>query len=459
MNFSTLNTLSPLDGRYAEQVSELKAIFSEFSFIKQRLMLEIKWLKTLALEPKIKELPPFSKKTIKFLDDIVKSFNEKDATRIKDIESKIKHDIKAVEYFLREKFLINDELSAAQTFIHFACTSEDINNLAYSLMIKTACEEHLLPHMSAIFNKLQQLAHKYATQPMLARTHGQPASPTTLGKELANFAVRFKRSYSAMLKTPIMGKLNGTVGNFNAHTFVYPQVDWLNLTKNFVTELGLHYNGYTTQIEPHDYIAELCDALTRFNTIAIGLTRDIWHYMAFGFLQQKIVVREIGSSVMPHKVNPIDFENAEGNLGMANALLKHLSSKLPISRWQRDLSDSTVLRNIGVAFGHTLLAYKMLESGLDNIVPNNQALVGALEGHWEILAEAIQTTMRRYGISDSYEKMKTLTRGKKINKKLLHAFIKDSKLPASAKNKLLKLTPTNYLGKAEELARKLANGK
>ena len=437
-----LTAISPIDGRYQAKVSELQPICSEYGLIYFRVLVEIKWLQTLASHPKIKEL-----KLNKDLNSIITNFNEKDAKRIKTIESKTNHDVKAIEYFLKEKI----KLREIHGFIHFACTSEDINNLAYGLMLKTARKDCLKPIMAKLIKILTKQAHNYAKQPMLSRTHGQPASPTTMGKELANFVARLKRQYEQILTMPIMGKFNGAVGNYNAHMAAYPDINWPALSKKLVTSLGLTWNQYTTQIEPHDAMAELFDAISRFNTILIDLCRDIWGYISIGYLKQKIKATETGSSVMPHKVNPIDFENAEGNLGVANALLNHFSAKLPISRWQRDLSDSTVLRNIGTALAHSLIAYKSILQGLNKITINKQRLNDDLEQNWQVLAEAVQTVMRRYNIEKPYEKLKKLTRGKKINQQTLHNFIDTLQLPDVVKKDLKKLTPAMYVGNSMKL--------
>lgn len=455
MKLTSLTALSPLDGRYRNLVEELNHIFSEHGLIHHRLIVEIKWLHALSNEPKIKEIPKFDNETLNFLDDIINDFSEKDAEHIKDIESKIKHDTKAVEYFLKEKISSNPKLVKIKEFVHFACTSEDINNLAYGLMLKDALCNCIFPNMNSIITALRKLAHQYAKQPMLARTHGQPASSTTVGKEFANFVGRLQHVYEHLKKIQLYGKANGATGNFNAHTFVYPDVNWRKLTKKFITDLGLSHNEYTTQIEPHDNVVALCNGIMHFNSILLNLTQDIWGYFAIGYFQLTAVANEVGSSVMPHKVNPIDFENSEGNLGLANAILGHFSGKLPISRWQRDLSDSTVLRNLGSGLGYALLSYKMFERGIKKLNVNSQNLSADLENHYEILAEAVQTTMRRYGIDEPYEKLKALTRGKKVTKKTLHDFIKKSELPSAVKEQLLKLTPLNYLGKSQELAKEI----
>lgn len=455
MQLTKLTSLSPLDGRYADQIEELRPIFSEYGLMRTRLFVEIHWLKALATESAIQEITKFNPATEQFLDAIWQNFSEQDALQIKEIEKTTHHDLKAVEYFLKEKCSKSPELAKTKEFIHFACTSDDTNNLAYGLMLKAAREECLLPQMTSLIELLRQLALQYAAQPMLARTHGQPASPTTIGKEFANFVARLKQISQKISQTAISGKCNGAVGNFGAHIIAYPEVNWRKFTYDFVTTLGLQYTEYSTQIEPHDNIAELCNNLAQFNTVLIDLARDIWGYVSLGFLQQKVTNQEVGSSVMPHKINPIDFENAEGNLGIANALLRHFSEKLPISRWQRDLSDSTVLRNLGAAFGYSLLAYKMLLQGLGKITVATKFLDEELMQHWEVLSEAIQTVMRRYGMEEPYEQLKNLTRGKNVTKELLHTFIKDSQLPADVKQKLLKLSPVDYVGLAKELAEKI----
>jgi len=452
-NLSQVTALSPLDGRYLNKVSELQPIFSEYGLIHFRIIVETKLLQTLAANPKIKELKPLSQQATNFLNDIVSKFNEKDVQRIKVIEAKTNHDVKAIEYFLKEKIAENLELKKISEFIHFGSTSEDINNLAYGLMLKTALSKYIAPVMTKLIQTLTTLAHDYADTAMLSRTHGQPASPTTIGKEIANFVARLKRQYKQLIDIPITGKLNGSVGNYNAFMAAYPDTDWQALSKKFVESLDLMWNSYTTQIEPHDTMAELYNAISRFNTILIDFNRDMWGYIALGYFKQKLKPDEIGSSAMPHKVNPIDFENAEGNLGIANALLHHFSAKLPISRWQRDLSDSTILRNIGVAFAHSLLAYKSTLTGISKLNIDKQRLNEDLEQNWEVIAEAIQTVMRRYNIEKPYEKLKELTRGKKIDKQALHAFIDTLDLPTTVKKELKNLTPQNYLGIAVKLAK------
>jgi adenylosuccinate lyase len=453
MSIATLTAISPLDGRYHEKMAPLRSIFSEFGLMRFRVLVEIRWLQTLATHAQLPELPTFSAAANKLLDDIVTQFSEKDAQRIKEIEQGINHDVKAVEYFLKERFAANAELTKVSEFLHFACTSEDINNLAHGLMLKTAREECLIPNLTEILTSLKTLAHEYADLPLLARTHGQAATPTTVGKEIANVAARLARQISQLDATPLLGKLNGASGNYNAHAVVYPHVNWQEISETVVTNLGLNWNAYSTQIEPHDYMAEIFMNLMRINTILIDFNRDMWGYIALNYFQLKNIGNEVGSSTMPHKINPIDFENSEGNLGLANALLDHLANKLPISRWQRDLTDSTVLRNMGVAVGHALLGYESLLKALKKISPNLAAINHDLTKHWEILAEPIQTMMRRFGIEQPYEKLKSFTRGKNIDKETLHQFITELKLPADIKQQLYDLTPANYLGYAGKLAK------
>lgn len=455
MDLQSLTALSPLDGRYHSKVEDLRPIFSEFGLIKYRVEVEIKWLQTLASQEKISEVPILSKSANDFLNHLIDSFTTDDALRIKDIEQTTNHDVKAVEYFLKEKLATHEELSRVTEFIHFACTSEDINNLAYALMLRAGFKEVILPACGSVITKLEALSKMYADIPMLAHTHGQPASPTTLGKELANVAARLQRQYQQLNNLTFFGKFNGAVGNFNAHVLAYPEIDWPRLSKNFVESLGLTSNPYTTQIEPHDFIAEALDSMARFNTILLDLDRDVWAYISIGYFKQKPKQNEVGSSTMPHKVNPIDFENSEGNLGLANAIFYFLSSKLPISRLQRDLSDSTVLRNLGVGFGHTLIAYEATLKGLDKLEVNHDKLQYDLDSNWEVLAEAVQTCMRRYGIEQPYEKLKALTRGKQINKEALREFIQSLHLPLEVKKELASLTPAKYTGLAGELAKKI----
>ena len=455
MELTALNALSPLDGRYQSKVDPLRPFFSEYALIKHRALVEVEWLKALAAAPSIKEIQSFSSSTIQELDAAINNFGEADAAQVKTIEMRTNHDVKALEYWLKDKFANNAEIKKASEFIHFACTSEDINNLSHALMLKNAREQVMLPSLAGLIARLTELANQLADQPMLSRTHGQTASPSTMGKELANVVYRLKRQEKQLKNNEILGKINGAVGNFNAHLSAYPDVDWESFAKKFVESLGLTYNPMTIQIEPHDYMAELYDALARINTILIDINRDIWGYISVGYFKQKLKAGEIGSSTMPHKVNPIDFENSEGNLGLANAILRHLAEKLPISRWQRDLTDSTVLRNMGVAFGYTLLGYDSCLRGLNKLEVNPQRLAEDLNKSWEVLAEPIQTVMRRYGIENPYEQLKELTRGKDgINQASLQTFIQTLAIPAEAKQYLLNLTPATYIGKANELAKK-----
>ncbi len=453
MNPSPLTALSPLDGRYHGKVSALRPYFSEYALIRYRVQIEIEWFKALSREPEISEVSAFSAKVVEYLDDLVTNFSEADAEAVKAIEGRTNHDVKAIEYWLKQRLMQNSEIIAPLEFIHFACTSEDINNLSHGLMLLHSRDRVMLPALENIITRLCDMAHQLATTPMLARTHGQPATPTTLGKELANFIHRLKRASKRLSGVVMLGKINGAVGNYNAHLAAYPDLDWERLSRDFVERLGLEFNPYTTQIEPHDAIAELLDAYSRVNTVLLDLDRDLWGYISLGYFKQSTRVGEIGSSTMPHKVNPIDFENSEGNLGIANALLRHLSEKLPVSRWQRDLTDSTVLRNLGVALGHTLLAYDSCSKGLNKLEVSPERLVQDLENAWEVLAEPIQTVMRRYGVPNPYEQLKELTRGKGgITKQMLHQFIGGLALPEVEKARLLKMTPQSYTGKASELA-------
>ena len=455
MSLTTLNALSPLDGRYQTKLDALRPYFSEYALIKHRAWVEVEWLKALAAAGELTEIAAFSPATIKELDAAIANFSESDAAQVKAIEARTNHDVKALEYWLKDKFAANPEINKASEFIHFACTSEDINNLSHGLMLKTARDEVMLPFLANLMARLKELATQLANQPMLSRTHGQTASPSTMGKELANVLYRLQRQEKQLKNNEILGKINGAVGNFNAHLAAYPDFDWEQFAERFVRSLGLTYNPMTIQIEPHDYMAELYDSFARINTILIDLNRDIWGYISVGYFKQKVKAGEIGSSTMPHKVNPIDFENSEGNLGMANALLRHMAEKLPISRWQRDLTDSTVLRNMGVAFGYTLLAYDACLRGLNKLEINPEKLAQDLDASWEVLAEPIQTVMRRYGIANPYEQLKELTRGKGgINQASLHAFIEDLAIPASAKQDLLAMTPASYIGKAVALAKR-----
>lgn len=455
MNFSPLTAISPIDGRYASKTADLRPVFSEYALMRFRVLIEIRWLEMLAEHPEITEVAPLSPHAQQILQHIFESFNEQDAERIKNIERTTNHDVKAVEYFLKEKVAHHPELALASEFIHFACTSEDINNLAYALMLQTARTQCVLPQMDELITQLKQFAHQYATQPMLARTHGQPATPTTLGKEFANVVARLQRQQQQFIAVTPLGKFNGAVGNYNAHLVTYPNIDWPAISQQFVERLGLTWNAYTTQIEPHDYIAEYCDALARFNNVLIDLSADIWSYISINYFKQQSIAGEVGSSTMPHKINPIDFENAEGNLSLANALLQHFASHLPRSRWQRDLRDSTLLRNIGVAIAHTSIAYQSLLKGLNKIVPDTKLISTDLNQHWEILAEAIQTVLRRYRVETPYEKLKALTRGQTITQQSIQDFIQSLELPEAVKTALLQLTPHTYIGHAITLAKNL----
>ncbi len=456
MTLTTLTALSPLDGRYHGKVEALRRHFSEFGLIRQRVLIEIEWFKALAAERGIEEIAPLSAATVAQLERVIAQFSELDAEQVKAIEHRTNHDVKAVEYWLREKLSANPETADKLEFIHFACTSEDINNLSHALMLKSGRDQVLLPTLDVLIERLRDLARQFAELPMLCRTHGQSATPSTLGKELANVVYRLQRARDRLGKVEILGKINGAVGNYNAHQAACPGVGWEGFAKRFVEARGLVFNPYTIQIEPHDYMAELFDAFARANTILIDLNRDIWGYISVGYFKQKVVAGEVGSSTMPHKVNPIDFENSEGNLGLANALLRHFSEKLPISRWQRDLTDSTVLRNMGVALGYTLLAYESCIKGLHKLEANPQRLAEDLDNSWEVLAEPIQMVMRRYNIADAYDKLKELTRGKGgINRESLRTFIQTLEIPEAEKQRLLQLSPGTYLGKAAELARRI----
>lgn len=456
MELTPLNALSPLDGRYQAKLDPLRPAFSEYALIRHRALVEVAWLKALAAEPALSEIAPFSAATLGELDDAIAAFSETEAAEVKAIEVRTNHDVKALEYWLKERFDSNSEIRLASEFIHFACTSEDINNLSHALMLKSARDAVLLPALDNIIEKLSAQAHELADAAMLARTHGQPASPTTLGKELANVVYRLRRQRQQLAATEMLGKINGAVGNFNAHLSAYPELDWEAFARRFVESLGLTYNPYTIQIEPHDAMAELYDTMRRINTILIDLDRDLWGYISLGYFKQKVKEGEVGSSTMPHKVNPIDFENSEGNLGLANALLGHLSEKLPISRWQRDLTDSTVLRNMGVAFGYSLLGYDALLKGLHKLEANRARMAEHLDRAWEVLAEPIQTVMRRYGVQNPYEQLKALTRGKEgITQDALRAFIATLAIPQDAKERLLAMTPASYIGKAVKLAKEL----
>ena len=453
MQLDSLIALSPLDGRYASKVDALRPIFSEYGLMHHRVGVEIEWLIALSDEPGITELPPFQAVARTTLQKIADDFSLEDAARIKQIEATTNHDVKAVEYFIKERIGNDATLKQAREFVHFACTSEDINNLSYALMLRDARGVVLLPELDKTIGKLRELAHANADLAMLSRTHGQTASPTTLGKEMANVVARLARQRAQLAAIDIPGKINGAVGNFNAHAIAYPDVDWRAFSRRFVESLGLHWQAYTTQIEPHDGIAELCDAQRRIGTILIDLARDVWGYISLGYFRQKLKAGEVGSSTMPHKVNPIDFENAEGNFGLANALLGHFSEKLPISRWQRDLTDSTTLRALGEAFGHALIGFASLEKGLGKLEVNAHRIASDLDANWEVLAEAIQTVMRRHGLPEPYEQLKALTRGKGITRETLQAFIASLELPEAGKRRLLALTPATYTGLARDLAR------
>ena len=451
MELSSLTAISPVDGRYAARTRDLRPLFSEFALIKHRVIVEVRWLQHLAAQSDIPEVPEFSSQANTFLDAIVDNFTEQDAQRVKEIERTTNHDVKAVEYFLKEKIADQAEIAKVSEFFHFSCTSEDINNLSHGLMLHHAREQVLLPLMKDVITQLTQLANSTTEQPMLAHTHGQPASPTTVGKELANVVYRLQRQYQQFEQVAIMGKINGAVGNYNAHVAAYPDVDWPTLAQQFVTQLGLTFNPMTIQIEPHDYIAEYFHALVRFNNILLDFNRDIWTYIAFGYFKQKTIAGEVGSSTMPHKVNPIDFENSEGNIGIANALFEHLATKLTISRMQRDLTDSTVLRNLGVGIAHSLIAYHSSLKGMGKLEVNAARLDADLDDNWEVLAEPIQTVMRRYGVEEPYEKLKALTRGQRITKSSLDEFIDTLAIPDAEKTRLKSMTPANYIGLAKQL--------
>jgi len=452
---TSLTCLSPIDGRYADKADALRPILSEYGLIRFRVLVEVRWLQALAVEPAIGEVPALSASANGRLEAILNGFSLDDAERVKQIERTTNHDVKAVEYFLKEKIADHAELAAVSEFIHFACTSEDINNLAYALMLKEARDSVLLPQIRQLVAAVKEKAGAYAGQPMLSRTHGQSATPTTMGKEFANVAVRLERQLGQMESIELLGKINGAVGNYNAHRVAYPEVDWPTFCRNFVASLGLTFNPHTTQIEPHDYLAEFFHALSRFNTVLIDFNRDVWGYVSLGYFRQKTVAGEVGSSTMPHKVNPIDFENSEGNLGVANAVFGHLAEKLPISRWQRDLTDSTVLRNIGVGIAHTLIALQSTLKGLGKLEIDASALESDLAANLEVLAEPVQTVMRRYGIEKPYEKLKDLTRGKRIEPEALSEFIRGLAIPQDAKQRLLALAPRDYTGYAEILAKKV----
>ena len=450
-----LTALSPLDGRYAKSLDSLRAYFSEHALIHYRVRVELEWLRALAAERGVRELKPFSKKTAAELTRLVAEFSERDGEHIKNIEAETNHDVKAIEYWLKGRLGKNREIARSLEFVHFACTSEDINNLAYAQMLSESRKRVMLPALDALVSALRALARRHAGLAMLSRTHGQPASPTTLGKELANFVHRLRRARTAIARVSVLGKINGAVGNYNAHLAAYPELDWPRFAKRFVRSLDLEFNPYTIQIEPHDSYAELFDAYARANTVLLDLDRDLWGYVSLGYFSQKLRAGEVGSSTMPHKVNPIDFENSEGNVGLANALLRHLSEKLPVSRWQRDLSDSTALRNVGAALGHTLLGYRACLRGLGKLEADPRRLAEDLEANWEVLAEPIQPVMRRYGVPEAYEKLKALTRGRRLGKAQLAAFVRKLPVPAAAKKRLLALTPATYTGLAEALAKRI----
>ncbi len=455
MDLSQLNAISPVDGRYGSKTAALRPIFSEFGLIRHRVIVEVRWLQALAANAEIGEVPALSGHADKVLNDIIEKFGEQDAQRVKNIERTTNHDVKAVEYFLKEKIAGNEELEAISEFFHFACTSEDINNLSYALMLREARNQSLLPLLDDVIRAISGLAHDYADKPMLARTHGQTASPTTVGKEMANVSARLHRQREQIAAIPMLGKMNGAVGNYNAHLVAYPQIDWAAFSARFISDLGLECNPWTTQIEPHDYMAELFDAQARFNTVLIDFCRDVWGYISLGYFRQKTVAGEVGSSTMPHKVNPIDFENSEGNLGVANALLDHFAAKLPVSRWQRDLTDSTVLRNIGVAVGHCVIGFESCLKGIGKLQLNEQRTLEDLDNSWEVLAEALQTVMRRYGIEKPYEKLKDLTRDREVNRETLRAFIETLDLPEAVKTELAALTPATYTGNAGQQAKQI----
>lgn len=454
MNLSSLTAISPIDGRYADKAVELRPVFSEYGLIRQRVRVEALWFKALASENGIGELKNLPAEVLGVLDELAAGLSLEDAAKVKEFERSTNHDVKAVEYLVKSRLDVFPEGKARREFVHFACTSEDINNLSYALILKEA-REVLLPLLSNLINRLQSFSHQNAEVPMMSRTHGQPATPTTLGKEIANVVYRLKRKRDQLAEVQILGKINGAVGNFNAHVVAYPDVDWQTLSQRFVESLGLQWNPYTTQIEPHDFMAEYFDALAGVNTVLIDFARDAWGYVSLGYFKQRVVAGETGSSTMPHKVNPIDFENGEGNLGLANALLRFLADKLPVSRWQRDLTDSTVVRNVGVAVTHSLLGWKSINRGLDRIDVNSARLAEDLDANWELLAEPIQTVMRRYGVENAYEQLKELTRGQRVDATAMQKFISGLELPAEARQILLGLTPANYIGLAAELARKV----
>ena len=453
MDLTALSAVSPIDGRYGPKTAALREVFSEYGLIKRRVLVEIRWLQRLAAHSEVDEVQSLSAEANALLEAVIEDFSEVDARRIKDIEATTNHDVKAVEYFIKERIAGNAELEAVSEFVHFACTSEDINNLAHGLMLRDGMEQVLLPAMEEIIAALAQLAVETADAAMLSRTHGQTASPSTMGKELANVVARLRRQLNQLRSAEYLGKINGAVGNYNAHLAAYPDVDWQANAEQFVTALGLSWNPYTTQIEPHDYMAELFDAMARYNTVLIDFNRDVWGYISLGYFRQKTVAGEVGSSTMPHKVNPIDFENSEGNLGLANALLNHLGAKLPVSRWQRDLTDSTVLRNMGVAAAYSLIAYQSSLKGIGKLQLNQERLAADLDSSWEVLAEPIQTVMRRYGIEQPYEKLKELTRGQAMTREVIQSFVARLELPPAAREELLALTPERYTGNAATQAK------
>ena len=455
MELNELTAISPVDGRYGSKTAMFRDIFSEYGLIKHRVLVEVRWFQALAAHEDISEVPALDNDAMKVMNDIVDNFSLDDAERVKTIERTTNHDVKAVEYFLKEKIQGNAQLEASNEFLHFACTSEDINNLSHGLMLKSGRDEVLLPAMDEIIENMSKQAQEFAAQPMLSRTHGQTASPTTVGKEFANVVYRLRKQRDQVAAIQIVGKANGAVGNYNAHLSAYPETDWPAFSQQFIESIGLQINPFTIQIEPHDYMAEMFDAISRFNTILIDFSRDIWAYISNAYFKQKTIAGEIGSSTMPHKVNPIDFENAEGNLGIANALLGHLAMKLPISRWQRDLTDSTVLRNLGVGFAHSIIAYQSMLKGLNKLEINIDVINADLDSSWEVLAEPIQTVMRRYGIENPYEKLKELTRGKAINQEAFKAFIETLDVPEDTRKNLLELTPHNYIGNAIEQTKNL----
>lgn len=452
---SGLTAISPIDGRYRNKVDILGNYFSEYALIRYRVIVEIRWLQCLAAHPQVTEAPAISSAGNQVLEEIIANFSIADAQRVKDIEATTNHDVKAVEYFLKERVSSHPDLATQIEFVHFACTSEDINNLSYALMLKDGRDDVMLPLMQQLVDKLRDMAHEFAEQPLLSRTHGQTASPSTIGKEIANVVARLERQLNQFKKNEILGKINGAVGNYNAHLSAYPDIDWQANARGFVESLGLQWNPYTTQIEPHDYIAELFSALCRFNTILIDFDRDVWGYISLGYFKQRTIAGEVGSSTMPHKVNPIDFENSEGNLGIGNAVMQHMAEKLPISRWQRDLTDSTVLRNIGVGFAHSVIAYHATLKGLSKLNLAPEKLLADLDNSWEVLAEPIQTVMRRYNVDQPYEKLKALTRGQKINQQVLEQFVDTLDIPEEGKALLRSLRPENYIGNAIDQAKKV----